>query len=230
LRRTGKNNLLHRPRLEIGPRGDRKPFHYIIVHLVRDQEKSELLGAGVEFKTVTQERGGEAATFEIGEEDPRWEKVSALISSFEGKLRVQDVSMARPTLEDSLRAVMASFKERLGQRSDWLDGYSGQTVEQLLSLEGRYRIDSLVLAFEQAILRKVEQCESSPLTDEERVVLAVEALEREVNNGGYEQFFTNSSREFTATIVESLQRIGCRKTAGITRRAIKALGISDLTA
>ena len=35
-----------------------------------------------------------------------------------------------------------------------LSDYSGQTVEQLLSLEGEYRIDSLVLAFEQAVDQK----------------------------------------------------------------------------
>jgi Domain of unknown function (DUF4375) len=59
-------------------------------------------------------------------------------------------------------------------------------------------------------------------------VLAVEALEREVNNGGYSQFFVNSS-EFAPTIVEALERIGCKKTATITQRAIKALGISEVT-
>ena len=33
----------------------------------------------------------------------------------------------------------------------WFDAYGGQTTEQLLALEGEYRTDSLVLAFEQAI-------------------------------------------------------------------------------
>jgi hypothetical protein len=36
----------------------------------------------------------------------------------------------------------------------WLDSYSGQTADQLLALEGEYRIDSLVLAFEQALDQK----------------------------------------------------------------------------
>jgi hypothetical protein len=56
----------------------------------------------------------------------------------------------------------------------------------------------------------------------------VEALEREVNNGGYDQFFVNSSREFAPIVVGALQRIGCKKTAKITQNAINALGISDL--
>jgi len=122
----------------------------------------------------------------------------------------------------------AAFK-RSQPGPKWLDGYSGQSADQLLSLEGEYRIDSLVLAFEQAIGQKGQRGGVRSLTDEERVVLAVEALEREVNNGGYDQFFVNSSREFAPTVVAALQRIGCKKTAAITQRAITALGISDLT-
>lgn len=67
------------------------------------------------------------------------------------------------------------------------------------------------------------------LTDEEHIVLAVEALEREVNNGGYDQFFINFSREFVPTIVGALQRIGCKKTAIITQRAIEALDVANHT-
>jgi hypothetical protein len=51
-----------------------------------------------------------------------------------------------------------------------------------------------------------------------------------VNNGGYHQFFANSSGKFAATAVSALQRIVCKKTAHITQRAIKTLGISDVTA
>jgi hypothetical protein len=106
----------------------------------------------------------------------------------------------------------------------WLDAYAGQTTERLLALEGEYRIDSLVLAFEQAIQHKAE---SRPISKQERYVLAVEALEREVNNGGYSQFFLNSSHDFIDVIDEALVAIGCPKTADLTRRAIQALDIPD---
>ncbi len=78
----------------------------------------------------------------------------------------------------------------------FLKDYSGQTVEQLLALEGECRIDSLVLAFEQAVDQKAVREGAGAVNVEERVILAVEALEREVNNGGYEQFFLNSTLEF----------------------------------
>lgn len=109
----------------------------------------------------------------------------------------------------------------------WFDGYSGQTTEELLALEGKYRTDSLVVAFEDAIQRR----ESEGLTGEEATVLAIEALEREVNNGGYSQFFLNSSCAYAPIVVNGLRQIGCSEAAALTQKAIDALGVrGELTA
>lgn len=106
-------------------------------------------------------------------------------------------------------------------REAFLDGYGGQTTEELLALADRYRIDSIVLAFEEAIGRKAPEGVST----HESYVLAVEALEREVNNGGYGQFFTNSSREFVGIIEQALREIDCAEAARITGDAIAALNL-----
>jgi hypothetical protein len=211
-------------------------YHHITIFLISEQEKASFLEAGVEFTDVTRGPRGESVNFDIGEDDPRWERVVALTASLEGRIgmpkeyRVQNFSMTVPTMKEALRQTQermaALMKAQPGPK--WLDGHSGQSAEQLLSLEGQYRTDSLILAFEQAISQKAERDGAQSLTDEERLVLAVEALEREVNNGGYDQFFVNSSREFAPIVVGALQRIGCRKTAKITQNAINALGISDL--
>jgi hypothetical protein len=111
----------------------------------------------------------------------------------------------------------------------FLQSYSGQTTEQLLSLEGEYRIDSLVLIFEEALGKKAYRDGVGALSAEENVALAVEALEREVNNGGYSQFFENSSQEYAPIIVPMLVRIGCPETAKITQRAIESLHLPDLS-
>ena len=108
----------------------------------------------------------------------------------------------------------------------FLAGYEGQLTEELLALEAQFRIDSLVLAFEQAIQSKSPES----ISVEESYVLAVEGLEREVNNGGYTQFFTNSSGEFAPIMEVALRAIGCPKTADITRDAIVALGLDKVTA
>lgn len=107
-----------------------------------------------------------------------------------------------------------------------LDGYSGQSTDELIALEGIYRTDTLVMAFEEAVDQKAGR---SDITDEEAVILIIEALEREVNNGGYDQFFVNTKLEALCA-VEALYQIGCPKVAELTQRAIDTLGISgDIT-
>lgn len=110
--------------------------------------------------------------------------------------------------------------ENADATEQFLQEYSGESVAELIDLASKYRIDSIVLAFEEAILKK------NNINDTERTILAIEALEREVNNGGYDQFFTNSSSEFASVIVDALKRIGCPRTAEITQKAIDALGIT----
>lgn len=115
------------------------------------------------------------------------------------------------------------------QERTWLEGYSGQTVDELLALEKTHRLDSLTLAFEQALDQKAAREGMKSLTREERTVLAVEALEREVNNGGYHQFFVNAMH-FAPLILEALRRIECSHTAAITEAAIQALRLPELSA
>lgn len=115
------------------------------------------------------------------------------------------------------------------KRTDSFVGYSGETTDELLGYPATGQHDSLLRAFEEGLQRKASQRGERALTQEERIVLAVRALDREVNNGGYHQFFCNSSRNFTPQIVQSLAHIGCRRTAKITQRAIDALHVSPVT-
>ena len=108
----------------------------------------------------------------------------------------------------------------------FLEGFSGQSTDELLALEGRFRIDSIVLAFEHALDRKAAVIGISNLTVEERTVLVIEALEREVNNGGFDQFFLNT-REVATLVVAALQRIGCPGTQAIASEAIAGDAIAD---
>ena len=102
----------------------------------------------------------------------------------------------------------------------FLDGHGGQTLDELLTMTETYREDSVILAIEQALQQKAR----TDLAPPEHVVLAVEALEREVNNGGYNQFFLNEP-EYAHDIVAALTQIGCAETARITRDATEVLGL-----
>ena len=111
----------------------------------------------------------------------------------------------------------------------WLEGYSGQAVDEILSFEGTEEVQSLLFVLEEAIQQKVK--ESGPLkrTGIERMVLSVMALSREVGNGGYDQFFRNSSCRFAPAIVDDLVRIGCVEIADITQQALDALDLPKLS-
>lgn len=54
----------------------------------------------------------------------------------------------------------------------------------------------------------------------QKVFSAIWALESEVNNGGFSQYFLNSSAESASFVVEALETIGAPKTASICIRAI----------
>jgi hypothetical protein len=98
----------------------------------------------------------------------------------------------------------------------FLDSYGRQTTAELITLKETYRIDSLVLAFEQAIQNNPDAELSIP----ERFVLAIEAMEREVNNGGWDQFFLNTNSQFDTFLDGALDAIGCPETSAIARAAL----------
>ena len=106
----------------------------------------------------------------------------------------------------------------------FLDKYQGQSTHDLIGLEATHRIDSLVLAFAEALAKKARKDGMDRLTRLEKAVLAIEALEREVNNGGFSQFFLNAG-EFAADIASALESVGLPKTAGIAGRAVALLGL-----
>jgi hypothetical protein len=111
---------------------------------------------------------------------------------------------------------------RTGAPPAFLDQYTGQSSEALVEMQATHRIDSIVLAFEEAIAQKRTR---QPISREELYVLTIEALEREMGSGGYIQFFSNASGEFMAVIVEALKAVECTKAAIITQDAIDSLAV-----
>ena len=132
---------------------------------------------------------------------------------------------------DTLRRVfgMGGDDEPPGPNRDasdpqWLGGYGDQSTDELIALEGPYRTDSIVSAFEQAIARKASRLGEDQLTGAERTVLAVEAMERDVNSDGFDGFFTNNAG-LVPGLVDALQAIGAAGAADLARQAIATLGI-----
>ncbi len=97
--------------------------------------------------------------------------------------------------------------------------YSGQSSAELIAHHGTHRTDSILRALEWAIQAKQKQ-KLGKISPEEGLVLSIMALDREVNNGGFDQFFVNSSRKYASVIVRDLETIGAAKTAKLAAQAI----------
>ncbi len=111
----------------------------------------------------------------------------------------------------------------------WLDGYTGQTIDELLIYEGTDEVHSILFALETAIDEKAKSAGPLRVTGVEVIVQSVLALDREVNNGGYDQYFRNSSRRYAPMVVNHLFSIGSAEIADITQRALDSLGIPKIS-
>lgn len=61
--------------------------------------------------------------------------------------------------------------------------------------------------------------ELSKLNSSQKIFYYNQELEREVNNGGFDQFYSNSSGSYANEVIDSLVAIGANKTAEIVRNA-----------
>jgi tetratricopeptide (TPR) repeat protein len=114
-------------------------FHHITVLALSEQEKEALLGIGVEFTRTMRSSRGETVMFELGENDPRYERVAALLRSFDAK-RVRDFSMTVPTLREFVAKMVAdggveSFKREVAMREQWERGR--EVLRELPELAGK---------------------------------------------------------------------------------------------
>lgn len=75
--------------------------------------------------------------------------------------------------------------------------------------------DSLV---DRALATPVELAE---LTADERLYYVVRLFEGEVNNGGFEQYFYNSSSDHFQEALAGLERLGANKAATLLRKAAR---------
>lgn len=62
------------------------------------------------------------------------------------------------------------------------------------------------------------------LTLPEQVFLCVWELEAEVNNGGFDQYFSNSSGDYARHVESALVAIGAKRMQKIVRQAIETVG------
>ncbi len=86
-------------------------------------------------------------------------------------------------------------------------------------------LDTVIDIFTELVDRFDEgEPDLNALNEYERTIFVTQALESEVNNGGFIQFFDNACGALAKEIVPAFKRIGAKKTASICQKALKALG------
>jgi Domain of unknown function (DUF4375) len=113
----------------------------------------------------------------------------------------------------------------LNTSKPWYDGDVSGAMDDFITLERAYRVDSLVSALDSALERQGTP-NGRPLTDVELTVIAVNSLEERVNTGGYASFF-NYDREMAPIILRSLAAIGATECADLTKKALDIRGVAD---
>ena len=85
--------------------------------------------------------------------------------------------------------------------------------------------NDFVVAMTEHLDNKTQYGEDmSALSEAERIFYITQTLEMEVNNGGFSQFFYNSSGNFSNELVGAFTAIGANATAAICQEAISAFG------
>jgi hypothetical protein len=102
----------------------------------------------------------------------------------------------------------------------FLANASSQTkfdLDKVLKIERR---DMIVVEIDSYLNKKCEYGQKiDRLNESQKAILIVENLEREINNGGFNQFYWNSSGNYANETIDALIKIGANKTAEIVKKA-----------
>ena len=90
-------------------------------------------------------------------------------------------------------------------------------LEKILSNE---RSDLAIMEIEEQLNKISNYCVNiEKLNKSQRILIIIENLEREINNGGFNQFYFNSSGDFANETIECLKIVRAEKTAKIVEKA-----------
>lgn len=79
---------------------------------------------------------------------------------------------------------------------------------------------SFAIALSNLVFPRWDRDGFRALTPPEQVAYCVDALEREVNNGGFQQFFWNSSGDTAVETLRALEALGATEAARLVTRAL----------
>jgi hypothetical protein len=126
--------------------------------------------------------------------------------------------MSWATKKDKLN-IMSIFKKLFGgsEKADKDLENRKPDIEKLINSEN---INGSIIQLDNYISTLCEYGDNMDLlTDPQKAFYYNQNLEREINNGGFNQFYFNSSGNFAHETIDSLKAIGANKTSEIVKKA-----------
>lgn len=136
---------------------------------------------------------------------------------------IEQMRIRHTMLSDSDNEQFRKFQDAVSK-----DGNVFENIRNLVEDTAEEYIDdkevqrnNLVVDMCDTICKKCEYGDDmQKLNEHERVFFITQTLEQEVNNGGFSQFFYNSSGDFANELVDAFTKIGALKTAEICKKAL----------
>ena len=138
-----------------------------------------------------------------------------IIISFAEQVRIRHTMLTDTDNEEFNR-----FRDAVLDDGNVFENVRGYVEDNAEEYTGDEKND-LIIQMCDNVCEKCEYGEAiEKLNEHERVFYVTQILEQEVNNGGFSQFFFNSSGDFSNEIVDAFTKIGAFKTAEICKKAL----------
>lgn len=132
------------------------------------------------------------------------------------------------TVFSIMKTISRSPKKQSFENIDLSKNAQSSQPEQKTNIDDIWKIqdeEAFVVEMNSYIAKKCAYGDKMHLLNEnQRVFYITQLLEMEVNNGGFSQFFFNSSGNFGNELVECFEKIGAVNTARICKKAVGVFG------
>lgn len=164
--------------------------------------------------------------FEVVESGDGWTRISYPDSFLTTSLNSKEVAEYNNKKYGFIdTAVIYSEQGKAKTEKLIYEGYRIMEEKTLTDIWAIEEKENFIVEMSQYIAEKCEYGDNmGNLNEEQRVFYITQALEMEVNNGGFSQFFFNSDGCFGNELVSSFEKIGAMKTAEICKKAISIYG------
>ena len=141
-----------------------------------------------------------------------------IIVSFVEQVNIQSVMVSESDNEDFREFQDAMFSD--GNTFANVRNFLDSTI--ILQMDdSTFESDDIIYNMNNNIFQKCNYGnDMTQLNEFERVFFVTQTLEMEVNNGGFSQFFFNSSGDFSNELVNTFTKIGALKTAETCKKAL----------